>query len=86
MRRKTPDVTSKNRQDLNSKLHLWREKTADLEMKLAAHPGQRTLIVKQIEFCNDEAQKCMEALEELSTLTRRQKLAGWGEIHGNKPK
>ena len=84
--RRTPDRLSKKRQDLCSKRDLWRDKAADLELKLAAHPGQRTLIVKQIEFCNDEAQKCTEALEELSTLTRRQKLAGWGETRSNKPK
>ena len=84
--RRTPDRLSKKRQDLCSKRDVWREKSADLELKLAAHPGQRTLIVKQIEFCNDEAQKCIEALEELSTLTQSQRLAGWGETRSNKPK
>ena len=84
--RRTPDRLSKKRQDLCTNRDAWREKSADLELKLAAHPGQRTLIVKQIEFCNDEAQKCIEALEELSTLTRSQRLAGWGETRGNKPK
>ena len=84
--KRTPDRLSKKRQDLCTKRDLWREKAADLELKLAARPGQRTFIVKQIEFCADEAQKCIEALEELSTLTRSQRLAGWGETRSNKPK
>jgi len=81
-RRKTPDPVSKKRQKLSAQRGLWAEKAADLDLKLAVHPGQRTLIVKQIEFCTGEIQKCTEALAELNSRSRRQTLAGWGKDNG----
>jgi len=84
--KKTPDKTSKARQSLSLQRDKWLEKAEDLEIKLGARPMQRTEIVRQIEYARDEADKLDKALVELSTLTRRQKLAGWGETRSNKPK
>ena len=82
--KKTPDKTSKARQALSLQRDRWLEKAADLEIKLGARPGQRTEIVRQIEYARDEADKLAQSLVELNTLTRRQKLAGWGETRKRK--
>lgn len=78
--KKTPDKVSKQRQALSLQRNKWLEKAEDLEVKLGARPGQRTEIVRQIEYARDEADKLSQALVELSTLTRRQERAGWGTM------
>lgn len=82
--KKTPDKTSKLRQSLSLQRDIWLDKAKDLELTLAEHPADRTCLVRQIEYALDEADKLSQALVELSTLTRRQKLAGWGETRKRK--
>lgn len=82
--KKTPDTISKQRQSLTLQRDKWVEKAEELEIKLAEKPRQRKEVVRQIEYARDEASKLEQALQDLSTLTPSQKLAGWGESRKKK--